>query len=79
MGIIAKQGIKNSVSIYLGFLIGGIYTILLVPKVFEQNPEEWGLARLLVSIAMLIVPWVQFSIPNTVIKFYSRFSKEKIG
>jgi len=79
MGIIAKQGIKNSVSIYLGFLIGGIYTILLVPKVFEQNPEEWGLARLLVSIAMLIVPWVQFSIPNTVIKFYSRFSKENIG
>ena len=79
MGIIAKQSIKNSLSIYAGFIIGGIYTVLLVPKVFEQHPENWGLARLLVSIAMLIVPLVQFSIPNTVIKFYSKYSNEKKG
>ncbi len=79
MGIIAKQSIKNSLSTYSGFVIGGIYTVLLVPKVFEQNLEGWGLARLLFSIAMLIVPWVQFSIPNTIIKFYSRFSKDLVG
>ncbi len=79
MGLIAKQSIKNSLSIYSGFIIGGIYTVLLVPKVFEQNPEDWGLARLLISVAMLIVPWVQFSIPNTVIKFYSKFSEKNIG
>ncbi len=79
MGIIAKQSVQNSLSTYLGFIIGGIYTVLLVPKVFEHNPEEWGLARLLISIAMVMIPWMQFSIPNTIIKFYSKFQKENIG
>lgn len=77
MGIVLRQGLKNTIFTYLGFLIGGIYTILLVPKVFDINPEHWGTARYLVSFAMIIVPWAQLSLPNVIIRYFPIFKENK--
>ncbi len=77
MGIILKQGFKNTIFIYLGFLIGGIYTVLLVPKVFNAHPEHWGAARYLVSYAMVIVPWAQLSLPNVIIRYFPVFKNKR--
>jgi len=79
MGIIAKQGLKNVYSTYLGFLIGGIYTALLVPKAFNENLEYWGLMRLFLSYAMIVIPWVQLSIPNIILRFFPIQSKKENG
>jgi len=76
MGIVIKQSIYNSIYSYLGFIIGGIYTVLLVPQVFDANPENWGVTRYLISFAMIIVPWAQLSLPNVIIRFFPIF-KEK--
>jgi len=46
MGIVVRQGLKNALFTYLGFIIGGVYTVLLVPKVFNSHPEHWGTALL---------------------------------
>jgi O-antigen/teichoic acid export membrane protein len=77
MGIVLRQGFKNTIFTYLGFLIGGIYTVLLVPKVFDAHPEHWGTARYLISFAMIIVPWAQLSLPNVIIRYFPIFKKER--
>jgi O-antigen/teichoic acid export membrane protein len=77
MGIVLRQGFKNTLFIYLGFFIGGIYTVLLVPKVFSAHPEHWGTARYLVSYAMVIVPWAQLSLPNLIIRYFPVFKTDR--
>ena len=77
MGIVLRQGFKNTIFIYLGFFIGGIYTVLLVPKVFSAHPEHWGTARYLVSYAMIIVPWAQLSLPNVIIRYFPVFKNKR--
>jgi len=77
MGIIAKQSIKNLSSSYLGFIIGGIYTAILVPKFFYSSLNEWGSAKLLLSYALILVPWVQVSIPGIILKFFPNQSKKE--
>ncbi len=77
MGIVLRQGFKNTLYIYLGFFIGGIYTVLLVPKVFSAHPEHWGTARYLVSYAMIIVPWAQLSLPNVIIRYFPVFKEKR--
>ncbi len=77
MGIVLRQGFKNTIFTYLGFLIGGLYTVLLVPKVFDAHPEHWGTARYLVSFAMIIVPWAQLSLPNVIIRYFPIFKEKR--
>jgi len=77
MGIVLRQGFKNTIFTYLGFLIGGLYTVLLVPKVFDTHPEHWGTARYLVSFAMIIVPWAQLSLPNVIIRYFPIFKEKR--
>jgi O-antigen/teichoic acid export membrane protein len=77
MGIVLRQGFKNTIFTYLGFLIGGIYTVLLVPKVFDVHPEHWGTARYLISFALIIVPWAQLSLPNVIIRYFPIFRDKR--
>ncbi|MBI9066509.1 MAG: polysaccharide biosynthesis C-terminal domain-containing protein [Salinivirgaceae bacterium] len=78
MGIVLKQGFKNTIYTYLGFIIGGIYTVLLVPKVFDSNPEHWGTTRYLVSFAMIVAPWAQLSLPNIIIRYFPILKEKKL-
>ena len=75
MGVIAKQSIKNLFSSYMGFIIGGIYTAILVPQIFSTSLDEWGSAKLLLSYAMVMMPWVQLSFPGVIIKFFPNQNK----
>ncbi len=77
MGIIAKQSIKNLFSSYLGFVVGGIYTAILVPRIFVSALDEWGAAKLLLSYAMIMMPWVQLSFPGVIIKFFPNQNKKE--
>lgn len=79
MGIVLKQGLKNTVFTYLGFLIGSIYTVLLIPKVFDTHPEHWGAATYLISYAGVIFPWAQLSLPSVIIKYFPVFKEKKKG
>ena len=52
MGTIRKQSILSSIFIYIGFAIGAINILFLFPKYF--TPEEFGLTRILVDIALIL-------------------------
>jgi O-antigen/teichoic acid export membrane protein len=52
MGIIQKQGTRSSLFLLAGFIIGGINTIFLFPKIFTQ--AEYGLTRALLDTATIL-------------------------
>ncbi|MEQ6123336.1 lipopolysaccharide biosynthesis protein [Pseudotenacibaculum sp. MALMAid0570] len=74
MGIIFKQSFKNSLIIYLGFLIGGINTIIFYPRFLDS--DYYGLVSFLLSASNLFMPLIALGIHFTIIKFFSAY-KEK--
>lgn len=71
MGIVLKQSFKNTVSTYLGFVIGGINTLFLFTNFLTD--EYYGLVSYLLSTANVIMPLMAFGISNTLVKFYPTF------
>ena len=72
MGIILKQSIKNTLVIYLGFLIGGINTLFLYTRFLKE--EYYGLVTYVFSAANLLTPLIAFGIHFTIIKFFSSYT-----
>lgn len=60
----------------MGILVGTVYTLFFVPKVFDSNPEEWGLIQLLLSYVMLFMPFALVGVPNSIIKFWPEYSNK---
>jgi len=77
MGIVIKQGSKNAIFTYLGFFIGAIYTAILVPRVFSDFPEYWGVARLLISYAVIFAPFAMLGTPMAIIRYFPKFTGEE--
>ena len=76
MGIIRNQSIKNSISFYIGMVIGAINTVIIYPNVFKDNPEYYGLIQILLAYAILISTLTNLGIPNTFVRFFPAI-KEK--
>ena len=74
MGVIKRQGIKNTIITYIGILIGAINIIFIQPKLL--TPEELGLTRLLYDFAYMIGLAVPLGLPNIIVKFFP-FFKDK--
>lgn len=75
MGIVFKQSFKNTLIIYLGFLIGGINTLILYTRFLGD--EYYGLATYVFSASNLIMPITAFGIHFTIIKFFSAYTSKK--
>ncbi len=74
MGIVAKQSIKNLIATYLGFAIGALNTLYLYVNFMSET--YYGLVSFIVSTAMIVMPFMAFGVPNTIIKFFSSYEKE---
>ncbi|MBA6156640.1 lipopolysaccharide biosynthesis protein [Tenacibaculum sp. S7007] len=76
MGIVFRQSLKNTIIIYLGFLIGGINTLVLYTRFLKD--EYYGLATYVFSASNLIMPITAFGVHFTIVKFFSGYkSKEQ--
>ena len=71
MGIIARQATQNTVLAYLGIALGFVNVVVLYPRVLAA--DEFGLTRLLVSIATIAAQMAQFGGENTVIRYFPYF------
>jgi len=71
MGIVIKQSFKNTIIIYLSFLVGGINTIIFYPRFLES--EYYGIVTFVLSASNLIMPLTAFGIQYTVVKFFSSY------
>ena len=76
MGIVRNQSIKNSISFYIGMVIGAVNTVIIYPNVFEDKPEHFGLIQILIAYAIVVSTFTTFGIPKTFVKFFPTI-KEK--
>lgn len=75
MGIVINQSIKNTITTYLGFVIGAINTLFLYTNFLTD--EYYGLIGFVLSTANIMMPILMFGVGNSLVKFYSSY-KTKI-
>ncbi|REJ82305.1 MAG: hypothetical protein DWQ44_07950 [Bacteroidetes bacterium] len=71
MGVIKRQGIKNTIIAYTGMAIGFLNLIVIQPHFLTK--EELGLTRILYSFALLLAMMVPLGIGNATVKFFPLF------
>lgn len=76
MGIIVRQSVQNTIISYFGVALGFVITIWMYPNILE--PEQYGLTRVLLSLAMVSTQLANLGTKNTIIRFFPFFrNKEK--
>ena len=75
MGIVLRQSLKNTIIIYLGFLIGGVNTVVLYSRFLKD--EYYGLAMYVFSASNLLMPIIALGIHFTIIKFFVTYKTKK--
>ena len=76
MGVVRRQGIKNTIVGYFGLMIGFLNLIVVQPHFLTK--EEIGLTRILYSFSLLVAMFVPMGIGNATLKYFPVFKdKEK--
>jgi O-antigen/teichoic acid export membrane protein len=71
VGVIKRQGIKNTIITYIGILIGAINIIFIQPRLLSL--EELGLTRLLYDFSYLVGIAIPLGLPNIIVKYFPFF------
>lgn len=71
MGIVARQGIKTGIILYIGVLIGALNNVWFFPKFLA--PEEIGILRLLLSNEAVLFTLVQLGTNGIIDRFFPVF------
>ncbi|WP_441000353.1 lipopolysaccharide biosynthesis protein [Fodinibius sp. SL11] len=71
MGIIVSQSVRNTILSYLGVALGFIITIWMYPNIL--SPEQYGLTRVLLSLAMVSTQLANLGTQNTIIRYFPIF------
>ncbi|MCJ7468054.1 MAG: oligosaccharide flippase family protein [Maribacter sp.] len=75
MGIVLKQSFNNTIITYIGFGVGAINTLFLYTNFLTD--AYYGLVNVILSASAVLMPFLAFGVPNTLIKYYSSFKNEK--
>ena len=75
MGIVRKQSINNTIITVIGFGIGALNTLYLYTNFLTD--EYYGLVSVILATAALLMPLLSFGVHNTLVKFYSSFTRKK--
>ncbi|GHT66055.1 hypothetical protein FACS189452_01280 [Bacteroidia bacterium] len=71
MGIIVRQSIKATIVNYIGTFIGFVTTMFVITKYL--SPEDLGLTRVLLEIAMLFAGLAQLGTGASIFRFFPYF------
>jgi|TARA_B110000037_G_C17127386_1_gene508855 O-antigen/teichoic acid export membrane protein len=74
LGIILKQSLKNTLIIYLSFVVGGINTLILYPQILEG--QYYGIVVFLLSASNIIMPLTALGVHHTIIKFFTSYDSK---
>jgi len=77
MGIIARQGIKQSIVTYLGIAIGAVNILFIYPKMLEG--EQYGFIQALISAAKIFLPFVLLGSMYMIVRFFPDFKDKQNG
>ncbi|MFN8276416.1 MAG: polysaccharide biosynthesis C-terminal domain-containing protein [Chitinophagales bacterium] len=71
MGIIQRQGIRNSIITYIGIALGALSVLYIQPRFLSK--EELGLTRVLLSISTLMATFMPLGMNAAVMRFFPHF------
>jgi len=80
MGIVARQGIFSGINIALGFFIGAVSTLVLVPLIFfnsTENKESWGIINLIVVYGTIFSQVLNFGSAPYIVRAVPALKTEK--
>jgi O-antigen/teichoic acid export membrane protein len=77
VGVIASQSLRTAVLSYIGIALGYVNVVLLFPRFFTA--EEFGLTRVLISVAAVSAQFALVGTVNTIIRFVPRWRTEADG
>lgn len=75
MGIIARQSIQNTIISYFGVVLGFVITIWMYPNILSA--EQYGLTRVLLSLAMVSTQLANLGTQNTIIRYFPFFRSQE--
>lgn len=75
MGIVIRQSIYSTIISYAGVVIGYINLLYLYPKFLSL--DQIGLFRTIQDAAILLAPFAQFGLTQSIFRFYPQFVKDK--
>lgn len=73
MGIVIKQSIKNTITTFIGFVLGAVNVLFMYP--YFLGKDYVGLTGYVLSTATILYPLLSFGIQNTLIKFFNEHNK----
>ena len=74
MGIVIKQSINNTITTYLGFILGAFNVLFLYT--YFLSDEYHGLLAFIISTATIMLPFISLGTHNAIIKFYSSYTNK---
>ncbi|MGD1842398.1 MAG: polysaccharide biosynthesis C-terminal domain-containing protein [Thermonemataceae bacterium] len=77
MGIVIRQGLKTSIVLYIGVLLGALNNVWLFPQLL--SPEEIGVLRLILANELLLATIFQLGIVGVIDHFFPLFKKSTEG
>ena len=76
MGIVRNQSIKNSLSFYIGMIIGALNTVIIYPNAFHDNPEYFGLIQIIIAYGVIISAFTSLSTPQIFLRFFPSINQK---
>ncbi len=77
MGIVLRQGLRNTLISYLGLAIGFVNTTLILPKLLA--PAQIGLTGILISLATISAQLAAFGFSSTTLRYFPYFRDRAAG
>jgi len=77
MGVVARQGILNSIFIYAGIVLGYLNLMLLFTNF--MTPEQLGLTRVLLALSMLGYQFSALGLVQTILRYFPFFKNKENG
>ncbi|UOQ76851.1 hypothetical protein MUN84_20525 [Hymenobacter sp. 5516J-16] len=77
MGIVQRQGLRNTIISYIGLALGFVSTALVLPNFLE--PQQLGVTATLASVATLYAQIAAFGFASVGIRFFPYFRHPESG
>ncbi|KAA9339457.1 oligosaccharide flippase family protein [Hymenobacter busanensis] len=77
MGIVQRQGLRNTIISYFGLGLGFVNTVLVLPKLLE--PAQIGLTSVLVALATVFAQVSAFGFANMGVRVFPYFRQREAG
>ncbi len=77
MGVVAKQGVSSAVYLFIGFAIGALNNMVIIPYVFRGEAREyWGLIQVVMSWAIIFSQCLNLGASSIAVRYMPALKAE---